>query len=233
MTITEQKPFEEILALLEPFTRVFIVGCGECATLCQTGGEYEVEEMKQKLTEQGKEVVGTAIPNAVCEILDTKRELRKTKEAVAQAEAFLVLCCGAGVQAVVEAAGDGKHVIPGCNTLFLGDTYRKGQHYEWCSMCTECVLGEYGGICPITRCPKGQTNGPCGGTDNGKCEVDPDQDCVWTLIFNRSKEIGVWDKIAARDNIREPKDYSRLRKPRKRIYEPRRAGLSASAHAKE
>ena len=46
MTITEQKPFEEILALLEPFTRVFIVGCGECATLCQTGGEYEVEEMK-------------------------------------------------------------------------------------------------------------------------------------------------------------------------------------------
>ncbi|MBC7287188.1 MAG: methylenetetrahydrofolate reductase C-terminal domain-containing protein [Armatimonadetes bacterium] len=233
MTITEQKEFEEILRLLEPFTRVFIVGCGECATLCQTGGEYEVEEMKKKLAEAGKHVTGSAIPDAVCEILDTKRVLRQARDAVAEAEALLVLCCGAGVQAVVEAAGEGKHVIPGCNTLFLGDTYRKGQHYEWCSMCTECVLGEYGGICPITRCPKGQTNGPCGGTDKGKCEVDPEQDCVWTLIFERAKALGVWTAIADRKRLKDPKDYSRLRKPRKRIYEPRRAGLRASTHSGE
>lgn len=229
MTITEQKSLEEILDRLSSARRVFIVGCGECATLCETGGEYEVEEMRRQLEEAGKEVTGTAIPEATCEILVTKRELRKDKEGVAQADAFLVLSCGSGAQALASIVD--KPVIAGCNTLFLGVTPRKGQHYEWCSACTECIVDQYGGICPITRCPKGQVNGPCGGTDEGKCEVDPEQDCVWTLIYQRAESMpDMWQ--ALQSLIAEPKDYGRLRRPRQRVFEPRRRGLSASKHAR-
>ncbi|MCD6350518.1 MAG: methylenetetrahydrofolate reductase C-terminal domain-containing protein [Armatimonadetes bacterium] len=230
MTITEQKSLEEILEHLEGLQRIFIVGCGDCATTCQTGGEYEVEELKQKLEAAGKEVVGTAVPDTTCIVLLTKRQLRQQREAVEKADAFVCLACGTGLQALT-ALFD-KPVIAGNNTLFIGATPRSGQHYEWCSACTECVVDQYGGVCPITRCPKGQVHGPCGGADNGKCEVDPDQDCVWTLIQQRAEKIpGLWDKLAKR--MVAPRDYGKARRPRKRLYEPRRAGLTASSHAKE
>ncbi len=222
VTITEQKSFEEIVEKLAGARRVFIVGCGECATLCQTGGEYEVEEMKRKLEEAGFEVVGTAVPEATCEVLVTKRELRKQKEAFASADAVLVLACGVGVQALAEIAD--KPAVPGLNTLFLGGTLRQGQHYEWCSCCGECVLADYAGICPVTRCPKGQMNGPCGGADEGKCEVDPEQDCVWALILERAEKLGILDRVMAAAAA-APRDYSKQRRPRKRVFEPRRAGI--------
>jgi len=229
VTITEQKQLEDLLARLEGLRRIFIVGCGNCATVCQTGGEVEIEEMRKHLEEAGKEIVGSAIPDSTCETLLTKRELRRHHDAVAKTDAFLVLACGSGAQALASVVD--QPVIPGCNTLFIGVTPRAGQHYEWCSACTECVIDEYGGICPITRCPKGQVHGPCGGTDNGKCEVDAEQDCVWTLILQRAEKApGLWEKVAQRRVA--PKDYSRLRRPRQRVYEPRRAGLSASDHAK-
>jgi len=230
VTITEQKQLEEVLEHLAGLQRIFIMGCGDCATVCQTGGEYEVEELRKRLEEAGKEVVGTAIPETACEVLVVKRELRRHREEVEKADAFVSLACGSGVQALASAVG--KPVIAGCNTLFIGVTPRAGQHYEWCSACTECVVDQYGGICPITRCPKGQVHGPCGGTDNGKCEVDPEQDCVWTLIKQQADERpGLWEAIEGR--MVEPRDHGRARRPRQRVYEPRRAGLSASRHAKE
>ena len=45
---------------------------------------------------------------------------------------------------------------------------------------------------PVTRCSKGLQNGPCGGTTaDGKCEVNPEMDCAWLLIYNKLKESGV------------------------------------------
>lgn len=224
MTITDKKAVEEILAALEGYEKIFIVGCGDCATVCETGGEHEVEEMKKALEAAGKTVVGTAIPESTCEVLVTKKELRQHKDAVEAADAFLVLSCGAGTQAVTSIVE--KPVIPGLDTLFLGDTVRKGQFYEWCSACAECVLADYAGICPVTRCPKGQLHGPCGGAQDGKCEVDPEQDCVWSLIYERARKIGQWDAIAQR--MVALRHHKRATKPRKRVFEPRRAGLSAA-----
>jgi len=217
--ITESKPWEEVVQMLEGLDSIFIVGCGECATECQTGGEYEVEQMTNKLQEVGKTVTGNVVPDATCIVLDVARLLRQQKEEVAQAQAILVLACGAGVQAVAEKSN--KIVLPGLNSLFLGDTVRHGQMYEWCSMCGACILDKYAGICPITRCPKGQLNGPCGGADEGMCEVDPERECVWALIYERLAKLGMDDeRIAA--TLEEPKDYQVQVQPRERIFEPRR-----------
>ena len=221
MITTESKPFEEVLNMLAGVDSVFIVGCGECATECQTGGEHEVAEIAEKLQEAGKTVTGTVVPEAPCQILDTARLLRQQKDEVAAANAILVLACGAGVQAVAEKSD--KSVLPALNSLFLGDTLRHGQTYEWCSMCSECVLDKYGAICPVTRCPKGQLNGPCGGADEGKCEVDPERECVWTLIYERMEKIGA-DTQQIAETIESPKDYQIQASPRERIFEPRRTG---------
>ena len=219
MIITESKPWDEVVQMLEGLDSIFIVGCGECATECQTGGEYEVEQMTKDLQEAGKIVTGTVVPDATCEILDVARLLRKQKDEVAAADAILVFACGAGIQAVAEKSD--KSVLPGLNSLFLGDTLRHGQMYEWCSMCGACVLDKYAGICPVTRCPKGQLNGPCGGADEGMCEVDTERECVWTLIYERLEKLGMdSERIAA--TLEEPKDYQVQVQPRERIFEPRR-----------
>lgn len=221
MTATEQKTRDQILEMVKNDNAIFIVGCGDCATLCQTGGEVEVAEMTKFLQENGKTVTGSVIPDSSCQVLDLGRLLRQNKEAVKAADALLVLACGAGVQSAVENVKD-KPVYPGCDSIFVADTLRLGNLHEWCSTCGDCVIADYGGICPVTRCPKGQLNGPCGGTDKGKCEVDPEQDCAWTLIYKRFETVPGKEKIAS--TFMGGKNFLKTKRPGKRIFEPRRGG---------
>jgi ferredoxin len=193
MIISEQKPFEEIKACLEGEEKVFIVGCGDCATVCQTGGEEQVKEMQEKLEAKGKIVTGSIVLNPACHVLEVKRGFREKKEEVNAAASLVVMACGNGVQAVTEASGKITH--PALNTLFLGSIQRFGHYLERCSLCGECVLEKTGGICPLTRCTKGLLNGPCGGAKDGKCEVDSEKDCGWELIFKRLKEIGQLERL--------------------------------------
>jgi ferredoxin len=225
--ISTKKPIEEILKALEGETKVIILGCGECATVTQTGGENEVAEMKAILEEHGKQVVATDVIHTGCAELDVKRVLRQHKEAVAEAEAFLVLSCGAGTQAV-RAATD-KHVLPGCDPLFLGNIQRSMDFVEKCAHCGACVIDEYGSICPVTRCPKGLLNGPCGGTRHGKCEVDPELDCAWVLIHEQLKKEGREDK---RTRIHEPKEWNVVRHPAA-VVERRQLGDEKKLGAKK
>jgi hypothetical protein len=221
MTATEKKVFGDILEALANSRRIFVIGCGDCATVLQTGGEVEVQEMTAALQEAGKEVTGSMVPESSCHVLDMKRALREHKEAVEAADALLVLACGAGVQAVAEASG--RYVVPGLDTVGQVDQFRLGQFYEWCSSCGECVLADYGGVCPLTRCPKGQLHGPCGGSNEGKCEVNPENPCVWTLIYER-QEKGVPTPAAAESNMVAPRDWRKASGPRQRVFEPRRGG---------
>jgi ferredoxin len=208
LIISKQKPFEEILESLSGNTNVYIVGCGECATMTQTGGETELAEMKTRLEEAGKTIVATDVAHSTCAELDVKRIIRQNKEASAAADAFLVLSCGAGVQAVREATT--KHVSPGANSLFVGNVKRQMVFEEKCSLCGECVIDEYGAICPVTRCAKGILNGPCGGTNNGKCEVDSEKDCAWVLIYNQMKSE---DKLDSFMKIHTPKRWNAVERP--------------------
>ncbi|GMT42863.1 MAG: 5,10-methylenetetrahydrofolate reductase-associated protein [bacterium] len=218
MIITTQKSLKDIIKGAHGAKSVFIVGCGDCSTLCRTGGWRQIDEMKERLAQNGIAVTGSDVVNAACHELDTQRVLRKNKEAVADAEALLAMTCGAGVQAVGDYCK--KPVISGCDSLFIGNSKRQMRFYEKCSACGDCVLNMTCGLCPVTRCPKGLLNSPCGGAKGGKCEVDGRNDCVWILIFDRMKSMGRLDDFM---EIIEPKDYSISQKPH-RLEEPVRPG---------
>ena len=217
MIISKQKQFKDILKHLADEKKVFLVGCGECSTTCQSGGEPEVLKMKEALEKEGKVVTGWVVPKAPCVAPQIKISLAKNKKALVEADSILVLACGLGIQSVKENEKISKKVHTGCDTLFMGEVNKDGAFLERCSACGECILETTGGICPVTRCPKGMINGPCGGTDKGKCEVDKDRDCVWTLIYNELKKSG---NLELMKEIQPPKDYSKTTKPRKLIVAP-------------
>lgn len=214
MIVTEAKPIQEIIDSLKGLNKIFLVGCGECAATCKTGGEPEVLKIKAELEKHGKAVVGFCIPEAPCLASKIKTELAKATSALRQAEAILVLACGLGVQSVKDNDRIGILVFPGCNSLFGAAMDAKGDFLEKCSLCGECVLATTGGICPITLCPKSLLNGPCGGMNKGKCEVDNDKDCAWVLIY---KELESRKKLDELKKIHPPKDFKKTLKPRKLI----------------
>jgi hypothetical protein len=99
-------------------------------------------------------------------------------------DALLSMACGAGIQFLAERFPS-KPVLPAVDTTFLGVNQDVGWYEERCRSCSSCVLGWTGGICPVTMCAKGVYNGPCGGTDNGCCEIHQDQPCAWFKIYER------------------------------------------------
>ena len=214
MIITEQKPIAEIIDSLKKSTKIFLIGCGECAATCKTGGEPEVRKMKAELEAHGKTVIGYCIPNAPCVAAQIKAELAKNLKELRQADAVLVLACGLGVQSFKDNDRLGLAVCPACNSLFGGALDAQGNFVEKCSMCGECVLSETAGICPVTLCPKGLLNGPCGGAHQGKCEVGQDKDCAWVLIY---KEAQKRNKTGDFRRIKGPKDYQKSNKPRRLV----------------
>ena len=204
-SITRQKPIEEIERLLEGLGRVFIIGCGTCTTLTHTGGAPEVEQMSKTLSEKGKVITGTTTVPVACDNL-TPQILNDSGARMNQADALVVMSCAFGVQTI--AGQLGAMVIPAQDTLFIGKESASGQFNEICTQCGTCVIGETGGVCPVTACHKGLVNGPCGGTNNGKCEIDVNKDCVWTLIYNRLKDLDSLDSMR------------RYQKPRNHLGEP-------------
>jgi len=212
MIITEQKPIAEIIDSLKNYQKIFLIGCGECSTTCKTGGEAEIAKMKEVLQAAGKTVVGSCIPEAPCLASKVKSELAKNMKLLRESEVVLVLACGLGVQSIKENDRTGTTVLPACNTLCGALMDAKGDFYEKCSMCAECVLATTAGICPVTLCAKGLMNGPCGGMNKGKCEVDPDKDCAWVLIY---KELERTKRIDEMKKIQAPKDHKKTLKPRR------------------
>lgn len=200
--------------MIEGRDKIFIVGCGTCATECQTGGEEEVKALKNKLEDLGKKVTGQAIVEAVCDQRLTRRDLRRSKEAVDNSNAIIVLSCGTATQIVSEISK--KITIPGCDTQFIGTTERIGRFYERCRACGECILYETGGICPIARCGKTLLNGPCGGQAKGKCEVGGwEKECAWIQIYERLRDEGRLDLFK---KYRPPKDHSEMASQREVIF---------------
>lgn len=207
MIITRLKPKEEILSFINGYSNIFLVGCGSCAEQCKTGGKEDVAVMKNWLQKQGKKVTGYIIPDETCHIPLVKKEFRKHTVGIKTADAVLVMACGAGTSAVREAVKN--RVYPACDTISLGNTIRQGNFIGRCSLCGECVLGENDGFCPVTICPKGMLNGPCGGMDKGKCEVNHDEDCVWVKIYDI---LSTHNDLTSMYKIKQPKDYSKVQR---------------------
>jgi len=212
MIITKQKKFKDLLNSVGKGP-VFILGCNECATLCHTGGEEEVLAMKDAFEKKQVRVSGWVVLEPACHLNNDKRLLRPFKEELSKSKKILVLACGNGVQTIAEIFDD-KDIISGTDTLFLGEIKRVNEFDKRCNICGECLLDLFGGLCPVSRCPKSMLNGPCGGAKGGKCEINPDMDCVWDQIYNRLKQSG---KLHLLEEIQKPKDWSKSLEMRREI----------------
>ena len=212
-SITRKKPDEELQGLLAGLDRIFIVGCGTCTTLTKTGGAEQVEEMKSHLAENGKIITGTAVFPVVCDNL-THEAVKEFSGPVNQADALLIMSCAYGVQNLASRLK--KMVVPALDTLFIGKETGLAKFDEVCTQCGTCVLGETGGICPVTSCHKGLVNGPCGGTNNGKCEIDKNKDCAWTLIYERLAEL---DRLDLMKRFQPPRNHHGEPSPGKILLE--------------
>ncbi len=201
MIVSRKKPVEAVLAMLQGVKKVGLVGCKSCASACAVGGEKECLEMKAFLEEQGYEVVGIALPDESCHKMLVRRDIKPLTEA----EAIVSMACGSGCQTV--AANAKVPVYPANDTIFVGLTERVGMFHETCRTCGDCVLGETGGICPMTQCAKSLVNGPCGGQKNGKCEVNPENDCAWIAIYKRLESLNQLHKMEATLDDHTPRDY--------------------------
>jgi ferredoxin len=218
MIVGNRKPLEEILEMLKPYKKVLLLGCRECITVCAAGGEREVgvlaSELKLSRAKDGQEI---EVKEFTLERQCDYEYVDQIKSFAGDYEVILSMACGAGIQYVAEKYPK-MLVLPAINTTFLGVTLEQGLWSERCQGCGECILHLTAGICPVARCAKSLFNGPCGGSSNGKCEVNKETDCAWHMIINKLKDLGQLDKY---EEIIPPKNWTSSRDggPRTRVRE--------------
>jgi len=213
MIVTTQKPLDEILDFISPYKNILIVGCDGCtqpprgireaetlSQLLDLGGKLRNKEFKFKVNTLVKQCDSYLTAVALKDMIDD------------DVEAVLSLACGLGPQTIVILYPQ-LPVFPAQNTVFIGAEEREaGTIEERCAACGDCILGLTGGICPVSRCAKSLLNGPCGGSQNGKCEIDPEKDCAWALIIERLEKLGRLQDLEA---IQPPKDHQAVARPGK------------------
>ena len=204
MIVARRKPFEELMNQLKDYKKVLNVGCGTCVAVCLVGGEKEVAvlnaelDMARKMADNPMEIDGITLERQ-CD-----REYLAELDTIAKNyDAMISMACGVGVQFLAERFPD-IPVFPAVDTSGLAVNQAVGWYEERCRSCESCVLGQTGGICPVTMCAKGLYNGPCGGTNQRSCEIHPDQPCAWYMIYERLEKQGRLDCIM--ENV-PPQDW--------------------------
>jgi ferredoxin len=208
MKVGKQKPLEEIWEMVTEHRIVLVLGCNSCVAVCHQGGTKQAEVLTSLLRMQAtqKEVAIELVDGGIerqCE----HEFFDSALDAISQTDAVLSLACGVGVQFMAEKFHT-TQVYPALNTTFLGAVERPGYFTEKCQACGNCVLATTGGICPVSRCAKRLLNGPCGGVNNGKCEINKELDCAWCLIVNRLEALGKLDDY---EDLFPLKDWSKDR----------------------
>jgi ferredoxin len=202
MITGEEKPLEEIQKMLAGVDNLLILGCGTCVTVCLAGGEKEVATLADLLRLKG---APANIAEHTVERQCDEEFFVEAAEKIEAADAVLSMACGAGVQLMAKLYPE-TPVYPAINTRFIGLVEEQGKWLEVCLACGDCKLGRFGGVCPVTRCSKSLMNGPCGGSAEGKCEVDPESiECGWQLIYDRLEKIGQLENLT---EVELPNDYS-------------------------
>ncbi len=231
MIVGERKPFEEIKEAIQGYKKVLVLGCGTCVAVCMAGGEKEVEllasELRMANRLDGKDI---KIKEATIQRQCDAEYIEPVIEMARECDAVLSMACGAGVQFVADMV-EPIPVIPALNTRFIGVTQAEGVWSERCRACGNCVLGDYGGICPMTMCPKSLVNGPCGGSKDGKCETSSERDCAWILIYDRLRKQNKLDTI--RDMPTKLKNYRTQTHPARQVNEAYVKPEMTGAHGKK
>ena len=197
MIIGKGKPIKDILAMIENHSKIMVAGCRGCVTVCSAGGEKEVGILSSALRlAREKDGAEIEIKEVSVERQCDTEYLEQIRSMVDEYEAIVSIACGAGVQFLAEIYKS-TPIYPGIDTNFIGVTEEQGVWTERCQACGDCKLHLTGGICPIARCAKSLLNGPCGGSAEGKCEVNPETGCGWQMIYDRLKELNRLDLMEA------------------------------------
>ncbi len=207
MVVGERKPLSEVKEMVRPYGKILVAGCDTCTAECLSGGRKQVAEMAAaldmafRLEGEAREILEISVDRQC--IHEFLLDVLERAEGV---EAVVSMACGAGVQALAERLG--KPVFPGINTMFIGETAANGVWQERCRGCGDCLLGLTAGLCPVTRCAKSLLNGPCGGSQGGRCEVSAvlkcDVPCIWAQIYERLEKQGGLDRLK---EYTPPKDW--------------------------
>ena len=184
MLITELKPKDDILSLISGKT--VIICCEGCKEVHFP--ESEAAEINKELLDSGA-VLLAVITDYICNPDNLQLQLLKHFDTLNAADTILVFSCGVGAQTVAETY-PGKKVFAACDTYPLPGSQGVSPLEYDCDQCGECHLNNTGGICPITACSKSLVNGQCGGSKNGKCEVDKDMECGWERIYKQLQRLG-------------------------------------------
>ena len=216
MIVGHRKPLEEIKEKIANYKKLLILGCGTCVSVCHAGGEREVGLLAGQLRMIRKmEDNDIAISEATVQRQCDKEHTLPILEMAKEHDAVLSMACGAGVQFVAGML-EPEPVLPALNTRFIGVTATEGTWLENCRACGNCLLADYGGICPLTMCAKSLINGPCGGYKNGKCETSSERDCAWVKIYERLKKM---DRLDSMREATRVKDYSTQSHPAQQVDE--------------
>ncbi len=190
MIVADRKPFSELLEMVDGCNRIMIVGCKGCVTVCNVGGLKEVQILASALKIARKK---TGTPLEIEETLLERQcdpeYIELLKNQVNDFDAVISMACGVGPQFLSEAYPE-QRFFPAVNTTFFGGAVRHGIWEERCAGCGTCIIHQYDGMCPISRCSKSLMNGPCGGSSHGACEISPDTDCIWDRIVRKKMETG-------------------------------------------
>lgn len=195
MIVAERKSIQDIRKMIDRYSSFLVVGCDSCVAECAAGGHRETMMLAAALRlsyqKEGKDPV---ITEACLDRQCVDDFIDGIANQVPEHEVILSLGCGAGVQALARVYTD-KPIIPALDTLFIGETEMRGVWQENCLGCGQCKLGYFGAVCPVTRCSKRLMNGPCGGSMQGRCEVNPDIPCGWQMIIQRLNDLGELDRL--------------------------------------
>ncbi|MBN1773665.1 MAG: methylenetetrahydrofolate reductase C-terminal domain-containing protein [Deltaproteobacteria bacterium] len=205
MIVTEMKPVDEILGMIEGEKGVFILCCGGCPEGYKSGGLSKGKDLAEAVGAKGVTVTGVAEIEFLCNKALAGVKLNRSREALRGADSILVVSCGVGVQAVGNVADFPVH--PAMNTVSMGGRQGLWPGEERCHQCGDCLLDRTGGLCPITTCSKSLVNGTCGGTKEEHCEVDPKRPCGWLKIYQRLAALGRAECLKALNAPRDHRKY--------------------------
>jgi hypothetical protein len=190
MIIAERKPVDEIVDMVTDAKRVLVLGCRGCVSVCSAGGEREVEILASLLRlgckKKGQEI--ETIEATLVRQCD-KEYVEEIDKWDGKYDAIVSMACGVGVNFIANLRPV-DNVYPGVNTTCYGGSAEQGVWTEQCAGCGDCVLHLTGGLCPVARCAKSLMNGPCGGSQGGKCEINKDVPCIWQSIHDKLERTG-------------------------------------------
>ena len=112
MIVTSLKPYGIIRGMLRKWKTVGVVSCNSCARACETGGKEKMEELANRLRQDGFQVVDTELLPMACNIDAAKKPSY-------QADYLVVLACDSGV-CTLQSLFPSKVAVSALDTIGLG-----------------------------------------------------------------------------------------------------------------